>query len=358
MNNPPLIASLTTDPLLIACWLTLDETEPCPPHNGQTNPDQFVRDLIAKTSMPKVIGNWEILFKKAQAVSDVEFSQNISRDANVILASAKEPLQDNVSPREVLLMIQKFLTVAGARKLENTPENKEKAELIKSVKSQITEALALIEGNTLTVIGQQNRVKQLGEVFNIRLGLQFFNERITNLILWDIIERVSESSQNSSDILIAAGGDIRERLNASGNSNLEMVKDDLNNARVISQRNLEAFRKFLAPSFGRTIKDLANKAKLESGPLVNRPNQQSLAKLCTLVLTTGPDWPSEIPWSACKNTILKSINSKKQGPEINLNRLVVETYRQPLQTRFCTYHRYLRESRLQEVLKKKEPVIP
>ena len=89
------------------------------------------------------------------------------------------------------------------------------------------------------------------------------------------------------EILAASADELTQRLLASG-VNTQFAANDLNLARGTAQENLQIFRTFFAPSIARTIHKLAKLASYEVGPYSERPNHQTLAKLCTLVLTSGP----------------------------------------------------------------------
>jgi len=168
--------------------------------------------------------------------------------------------------------------------------------------------------------------------------------------------------------VIAAGGVIEDTLLGSGSYNLEGIELDLNQARSMTETNLGVLRDHFSNLFGYAV-DLLRTQELR-GPvperprhailsgmilpgedLINRPNGQMLGKLCTLLVATGVEWPDDVSWKVCESAILGSIYSGEDGSNtILLRKLKKEADQQKLMDRMCTFHRFMRQSRLAEAI--------
>ncbi|HTL11113.1 MAG TPA: hypothetical protein VL588_01415, partial [Bdellovibrionota bacterium] len=161
--------------------------------------------------------------------------------------------------------------------------------------------------------------------------------------------------QEASEILAAAGGDIRDRLLASGVTSLNQLGQDLSGSIAISQANLATFRKFYKGSIGKAVKSLEAAAVAAGEPLRGparlRPNRQALARICALTLVSDSDWPKSVPWEICGQAVLESVYPDPDGKlTLEVGKMATEIEGQPLQQRVCAYHRVMRAQRLAEIL--------
>jgi hypothetical protein len=105
---------------------------------------------------------------------------------------------------------------------------------------------------------------------------------------------------------------------------------------------------------GKSVEAL-HKAAIEAGEPAdgaNRPNGQTLAQLCTLILATGQEWPDQVSWKLCSKAVLSSIYPDPRGQlTIRLEKLREEMEGKPLDVRICAFHRFLRAGKLAEILR-------
>jgi len=206
--------------------------------------------------------------------------------------------------------------------------------------------------------------------FKLYLGTSFIEERIRKLVRWDIQRRIrsGEIPKNAVDIVTASGGVIEETLLGSGSYNLEGVQFDLNQARSMTETNIDIMRNHFSSLFDyslkllrkqetawpvpeRPIEDILNGIIRRGEDLTNRPNGQTLGKLCVLLLSTGMSWPKGVDWNTCDAAILGSFYADEDNSRaIRLRNLKHKLKSQKLMDRMCTFHNFMRESRLAESL--------
>lgn len=329
--------------------------------------------------------NWQLLVEAGTRRAESEYYDTTSIDPRTILQKAREPQASEPSPLGVLEDIETFLVTMQqnpATPASRLPLLRSTLQMIRSAISEIEtpdqeERLrsnsrpqepqptpsASPEPDPAPVNPDQpflDRVRNLYDTFHLKDGPQFFIERIGTFVLWDITDRLhrGELSQEVADILRYLGGDIRARLLAPGNDSVQAISDDLSAARQITEGNIDVFREFFKNSIALSIQDRAARSKppLENAVGANRPNGQMLGKLCTLMLVSGKDdsaWPKEIPWELCSGASYYYPGDPAQAPKIEVAKLRQELRSSGNQTRnyrMCGYHRYLRQTRLREIL--------
>ncbi len=346
----------SSDPMMYACWLSLGVNTLCPIkeqiHTG--NLEGYIRDKLLsdpRTSMAGLFSNWEGVFDSVKNQVDIEFAQTITSDPLKLIAAAKQAPADNVSPREALKMTQAFLQEMKTR----TRSNPQLTEILDSTIALISNALTIIDDDSGSSSVVQ-RITTILNLFELKKGLQFFNERISSFIQWDLQEKIArgELPSDAADILKSAGADIRARLTASGVRNLDRVSLDLNKSRSLMERNIGSFREFFTHSFAESIEALSAAALKAGEPErgANRPNGQILGQLCTLLLATDSKWPQEISWEICSHATLDSVYPDPDNKiSIELSRLSSELEGKTFQKRACAMQRFLRAGRLAEIIK-------
>ena len=359
MPNP--YQSLNATLEILSCWVTAGyftggNVTVCPPPRpleglmGVLYIDKILLPAFPNTGIQDILTNFNSIHAVISKQISLEFAQTITEDPTPILAAALQPLPDNISPRDVLIRIQEFLKQKVA---EDDGSNPQKLPLLKDTIALFTRGLETISDTKDTPVDV--KIRNLFEIFHLDRGLQFFDNRIGNFIKWDIQDKMMRGQypKDITDLLRIAGGDIRTRLVESGVRNLDNVTADLNNSRSLTAGNIAIFREFFIPTLAKSIKMLSERAKksgeAKTGP--DRPFGQTLGHLCTLVLITGQEWPKKIPWELCAEASLSTIHpDPKKLLQINVEDLRKEIIGLNDQYRFCTYHRFLRASRLMEII--------
>ncbi|MCC7440235.1 MAG: hypothetical protein IT285_01295 [Bdellovibrionales bacterium] len=367
-------AEVTSDSKRFACWLSLGVSAVCPESQIMESLDEHIRSklfTISEPTMQDLFEHWGgpsggagILGLVKRKV-DIEFTQTITADPASLLATALEPGSvDNVSARRALAMISGFLTTLSGSIPADDP-NPNLLPLLTDTRALITRAGEILDdiereredGVLVASDANMDRVVALFDLFQLRRGVQFFNERIRKFIQWDLQRRLEAGDlpTETAEILLSAGGDIRDRLLAAGVDSLSAVSQDLSDSISLSQSNVSVFRKFFRASIGSAVERLEKAAIAAGEPLRGpprlRPNRQALARICALTLVSGDEWPRRVPWEPCSTAVWESIYPDPEGKltlEVGKMKELIED--QPLQKRLCAYHRVVRARRLAEIL--------
>lgn len=360
---------LTTDWELYACyWVIGVEAgrKSCPKRDVMSNEtqEQWLRNkVLTMVNLDDYMSggglrkNWEEILATARSRVDVEFSETITVDPTSLLDLAYQAQPDNLSPREILSMLEDFLTEAQGRPDDGkNPHHKPLiAATLATVKNLINALETPDEKKTAA-----DRVSQLFAELELKKGARVFVERLTNLLTADIRERLKneEFPKDISEILKAAGIDVHERLVAAGVSNLGTAATDINQSQSLVQSNIENFTAFFAPSFVKAVKELDKRAKKSGEPATgaHRPNGQTLAKLCLLLVSTDYEFKDKDARRVCSNARLTSIYADPKNPDEELDlevgkvwaKLKTEPY---YMNRVCAYHRFMRAERLAEIVR-------
>ncbi len=375
-----------------ACLLSRGGNTPlgsCPrPANGNSTPlgDYIDANNLVPEQFTTLVENWRLIYARVYELARVYFSQNISADAGSIITEATQAQVDNASPKDILVSVRSF----AANSLTHATEANHR-HLTEETISLIDQALTLIDldpdlvppTNSLpqacrTAADQSDpndpervtriRVGCLFEVLRLRQGLAFISDRLTRLIRWEVQRAVrnGEFPANIRDILTIAGGEIHDRVVASG---IDIRSLDTNRAREISQSNLTSFRNYFAPILPDVVGRLAREAREAGEPRTgaNRPKGQVLGHLCSLVLATGSRWPgmsadpeaARRAYNICRQS---TYSSEFPDPDhrLNLNfaELEGDLSGKPYTYRFCAFHRFLRASRMAELTRGRREIDP
>lgn len=364
--------SITSDPGIFACILMRGLLEYTPA--GGSCP-QFVNTVSLLSyvqqhwpqglAFDQVVSYWQYVHGIVNNRIWLSFTQAVTADPRALLAAAWTPSADNMSAMQVLQLIERYI---GTIPTEGNPQM---AALIADTHRIVTAALAEILDASLKLGAPDpepsaaadaaqpdpviTRIATIFDLFQLRRGLAFFSERMNNIVRWDLLRRLErgEIPRTERDILRAAGGDLRDRLTASGVTNLERVNLDINNARTVSERNIDIFREYFRPVFHTVVEDLAAAARRNREPATgaDRPNGQMLGHICTLIYATG-GWPDDATARACRGAVLYSVYpDPARNLAIRVDRLPRTIGNLPLRRRLCVFHRFLRASRLTEALR-------
>lgn len=353
-----------SDDYIWACWLVygINDTNQanCPLRNQQM---ESLQSYVETRLMPNVRTerfetHWKEIVVSVREYVDVEFKDKVTLSPEAVLDQAFYPTYN--SPRQALSLIDDFL-----ENLRRTSAlaNPHRIKLIESVDATIKRVIELLDKPDPNATAMA-RVLELFKVLDLTRNSRKLTEELAALISDDIEARLWDGKipQDTSEILRASYIDIKDRLRASGVTKLGPVVDDLNSARNISQANLEAFTKHFKGSFLKSLESLKRQASKgkeispESPDGVNRPNGQTLAKLCVLMLSASPIPMDDDEWAICKKATLTSLYSsgKEADPlTLRLTSLRASLRGKPFKERVCTYHRFRRAERLAEMLEEK-----
>jgi flagellar biosynthesis regulator FlaF len=355
--NP--FAELSSDPLLQGCWLVLGPEGKCPAFEpNKENLETYVRAKLLKYNPTPitVLENLSLIYLTVKKKVDVEFFNTITVNSESLLNAAFTASVDNVSPREVLTLLQSFLE--DLSKQDNS-RNPQRAAYIESTLKIVKEASEILDnrGKNLSSLSQ---IQKLFDLLDLRSGTAVTMQRFEDLIRSDLLEKLKSGDipKDIEEILRVSGGNIESRLLASGVKNLDLVVGDLNAARQLTQQNITQFRDFFNAALGRSVLSLDKWARDAGEDLTgsNRPNGQVLGRLCALALSTQTTWTPWISWDICSRSALYSVYP---DPDRKLQIQVGElqkTISSKLQSRYCTIHKFHQASRLAEILKDRVPV--
>ena len=365
MNCPPAggpFAELTSNPGTYACYIVLgiDQTNAttCPLYNPSADGslESYIRNhLLDKADVLTLEEHWNHIRDRVQATVDTEFYQTITVNPELLLDTAFNASSDNVSPRKVLTLLDRYL-VRLLEQEDPSPHYRSVREGALKIVRDAEQALDNTDGG----LDDKARVKLLFEIFHLKdAGGKILPDRISQIVLMDVQKQLDAGQlpQEVSELLRAAGGDVRDRLTSAGIRDLSRIVRDLNHARQAEEANIQNFTHFFSPSFARAVKSLAKRARLDGEPKrgANRPNSQTLAELCALMVSTGAAWPDAETHRICADSTLSSLYSRPQSRvddplTVNIGRLERELSAVPMRQRLCAYSRYKRAERIAEVV--------
>ncbi len=360
LANPPSrtstpFADFNSESNLYSCWLAQGPPSvtgtPCPDYDNTVNLSRYINEhFIKNADFISVFSNWKSILDIVSKTVEVAFSETITVDPESLVTAAFESSADNLSPFDIIGEVIEFLDQM------QDGGNPRRPGLIVN-----TRKMLFLVRDVLSKENQNksdlNRVQEIFKILELRKGILFINERLAQFIEWDIQDQIKAGDypDNIEGILIEAGLDVRRRLVAAGVRNLDEVSLDLNHARTLTQGNIDVFRTFFERALTYSMKMLYRKSIENDEPSTgaNRPNGQLLAQLCTLVLTTGNEWPSSVPWKYCHKATLNSVYPDPTGElTIQLASLRDLAKNQNFQTKICTFYRFLRAGRLAESLRR------
>lgn len=380
----PTFSSISTNAFQFACWLArgygASDCEKITLQPG-TDVESYIRGVLAPhLSLEPIHDHWGQIVSAALQRANADYLETNSLDSRAILQKAKERPPLELSTREILGRIDDFLAA-----MELHPETPaDRLTLLRQTRRMITETTAIIDlpdteqGPRVAVSPSpapspspvpapldpdkefRERVQQIYTLLRLKDGPQFFFERISRFIEWDLNDRMNrgELAGEIGEILKYLGGDIRSRLLAPGSDNIQEISSDLSKARQITEGNIDIFRDFFKTSLAKSVSKLhaASRPPFEDLEGADRPNGQQLGQLCALLLVSGASdssWPAEVDWKLCEQASYYYPGNPRTTPSIRLGALREELRASSDQTRkhrMCGYHRYIRETRVREIL--------
>jgi hypothetical protein len=190
---------------------------------------------------------------------------------------------------------------------------------------------------------------------------------MTRFLRWEIQRQLRDGEFPSDirDILTISGGDIHDRVLASG---IDLASLDTGRAREIAQSTIQSFRNYFAPILPEVIERLDREARESREPTsgANRPKGQVLGHLCTLVLASGTSWPQGNDITAARRALdicqRSSLYSVFPDPDhrlnLHFNELQADLRNKPQMYRICAFHRFLRASRMAEITRGRTDIQP
>lgn len=356
-GNP--FVDFSSSPFQYSCWLVRGmgtTAQDCPtPVVGQPFDDYLAKLIPNSTAvtMEQLFKNWTDIFLQVRAIVDIEFSRTITVDPLRLLSLAFQSRENNVSPFGALVIIKKFLIDFQARNPEGNPQS---LPLIEQTLEMANKAMVLLSSTETRGTGSDplEKIQTLFNVFRLQKGVTIFVDRVRDLVRFDIHNRINELPPDVAAILQSSSIDIREHLLAAGVYNLDLLNLDLNQGRSLTEQNIKVFREFFEADFGKSI-DLLYQAsidKKEPPRGADRPNGQSLAELCILLMSTG-QWPKKASWDKCSTALLSSVYPDPENKlNIEVGKLPEKLKDKRYSEQVCTFYRFLRAGRLMESLRK------
>jgi len=326
----------------------------------------YIERLVGTDQVPDSIilsieANWNALRKLVSNNVQIDFNREITSDPQAVLAEAHHARPGGISPREAIVYLSNYLANLAQRDKTTNPDL---SALIQQTMAHLTAALAVIDNQGESAEQDPTlRLSRLVDQFWLTQGIYFFSDRITRFIQWDLETRLRNGDfpRDPGAILLAASGNIADRLAAAGIGEKTPGELDLDRARSTEQANIEIFLRYFGPSLGRAVQSLEDAARRAGEPAhgPNRPNGQILAQLCTLILATGSaekSWPEDVSWEICSKATLDSI-FPNPPPELNISvgALRPELEKMDMMKRTCVFHRYLRASRIHDFMRDGKP---
>ncbi|RME17311.1 MAG: hypothetical protein D6797_02785 [Bdellovibrio sp.] len=389
--GPDPFSDLSKDPRRFACWLLQGVKNPCPEpaEARETLEDYIKKRLNLNVPLREVqYENWPQILARATKQVLLEFSDIILVNSDLLIAAAHERSTRFVSPKEALEMIRSFVQDM----LEKSSKNAEHANRKKPLKDtleMIDQVLKIMnrayagEGLYLHTVfpwfvrGMGDDIgKTIGEddeeinplsviylLLRLDLGVQYFSERLTEFVEWDMVDKIQsgEIPQNIKEILQGVGGEIVRRLSEAGmEGDLLTVKRDLDVAMDQTEINFQIFRELMidkTDQIPEIIEKLYQRAKEgETGQEGFRGiRYQRLAHFCLMVYISG-GWPDNKSKEICRQLTLYGpyADSHPDG-KIQLGQLekALNQIRDPLERRrkrICTYYDFRRKNRIFEIL--------
>ncbi|MCM2281659.1 MAG: hypothetical protein NDI61_07415 [Bdellovibrionaceae bacterium] len=196
-------------------------------------------------------------------------------------------------------------------------------------------------------------IQKIFERFKLLDGLQFVNQRISQMVSWELEARIRKGGlpEEVAADLLGAGLSLVEQLDRSGISvqqDADAIVSDLRNAQYISRENLRITTETFATTIGAVLAKVKASAQSAAESDPSDPANRRLAQMCILLLTTSKRWPESVDINLCKGTKLVSVY---EGSGLTLS---FDTLRKrilgkkpvPFKDRACVYSNFLRSARL------------
>jgi hypothetical protein len=303
---------------------------------------------------------WPQILERVTRKVSAEFNDIIFIDPNLLLSQVYEHTPKSVSPMDVLKGIKIFLANHLQRSQQKYPHRvhmiQETIDILDHVITSIDNYIQNPDADTL------NPLIDINEVLKLEFGTQFIGERIGEFVRADINDRIDngEVPKDLEEILRAANDEVIHRLTASGNTDLFLIKRDLDRAREQSADNFRVFRDFMLEAAGKAIQGLQKKS-IESGETLvdggRRIYGQSVAHLCLLVYATGDKWPDQATQNICNQSVLFSVYpdpaSERKLVLSELPAKLSQYNDRPMiknRKRICSYYNFLRAEHLYEIM--------
>lgn len=353
------------DAYVWACWIVHGMTvtaDKCPKIDLSESLEQYVEGRLLKdASLSTFETNWSAALEAVTNFANVEFYQKVTLSPQSALDMAYYPKSNN--PRQALEMIKVFLESALTQNFGVNPHRKPQ---IETTLATVTKVIKILE-DTRAGYEPKERLLDLFKTLELNKSARRFSEDLSNIIATEIDARLENGQmpQDVTEILRVSGNDIRDRLRASGVTRLGDVVEDLNEARGLTEQNIKAFREHFKRSLTWAVRDLYNLA-LKNGEIgpkarkgANRPQAQRLAKLCTLLVATDKDFPSQEAWKLCSKAVFYSSYADPTNPNDPLALSVLKLRvklkdKKDFGARACAYYNFKRSERLAELLIEKK----
>lgn len=312
------------------------------------------------------IEGWPGILNLVRAQVINEFNSIIFIDPTILLSSAHENTSSNISPRDGLVEIYNYLL-----ELKSEAESNHRIYRLPSINEAlriVTKAIEIID----TVVGVFNsendsRLVEIYNEFKLDNGVEYFTNRLSNLVQFDLYDRMSagELPGNIADIILSSGEEILRRLTAAGYDDHAAILSDLGSAKNQTAANFRIFRKFFSIKIGEIIEkqyELSIEIGENLSQGVARSYGQRIAHLCMLLYATsnnlnGENWPTQKTEKICKNSVYFSAYPDPNGDrKIRIGDL--PTYlskwdNEPLtknRMKICAFYNFKRAERLYQVL--------
>ncbi|MEK6705866.1 MAG: hypothetical protein AABZ06_08755, partial [Bdellovibrionota bacterium] len=231
----------------------------------------------------------------------------------------------------------------------DTTEARQTVALIRDTQAILADMSSAVLTADGTADGDRVVVKILFQRLNLIYGTDFIAGRIYRHIRWDLNSRIEHGQVpgDLDEILRASGRDAARELTGVSRSGLDELLQDINAAQAISQQNVGSFVHLFGHAFNGALGRLSKAADLAREPLSgpNRPNRMFQARICVLILTTSPRWPSNVDKELCAHSVIESIYPSFTD-KLEFDRMFEDLEGQPLEKRMCVYKNFLRRSRL------------
>lgn len=282
-----------------------------------------------------------------------ELLDTINQDPESLVAEATQASLGQWSVLKTLRELQAFSSsYAAALRLVPTSQMPGRDRAI-AVVEDTERAFDEIAGEIETGASAVDVINKVFSRLKLLDGLQFVNQRVTQMVSWELENRVRQGELPGalSADLIGAGLSLVEQLDRAGinvQRDADAIASDLRNAQYIARENLRLTAETFAPTIAQILTKMRQSA-LEAGETdPSDPANRRLAQMCILLLTTSQKWPAEVDANLCAGTQLVSVY-KDSGLALNFDSLrsrVVGPNPIAFKDRVCVYSNFLRSARL------------
>lgn len=366
VSNGSPYTNISTDIGKFACMLVFGvqeaQSKPCSPYSSTQGVEAYIRDISkgALLTPEDLLQHFNEIHAKSERLALASFNRVIAPDPQAILAASDQRTFNNLSPKEVLTSLSRFLS-----DLRTRAKRSDLIRLVDQTANKVDEALRQLDPSLACAAENRfacsfeedrKRIDRLFELFELKRGLLFFNERITNLVEWDLVIRLEagEFDDATSAILSLSATSLQDRLMASGVAiGRDVLEQDLSGARALTRRVISVFNDFFEKAAVDAVDSLEALAQIEKEPVRgvrDRSFGQTLGQLCTLLTVTRAEIRTTALWKTCSQATYSSLNGTEAEPfEIRVADLEKDLRDRPSAERLCAYHRFMRESRVREL---------